>query len=95
MKPNAMLVTLVPDSSDFVTLQTYDPVHGKSQRFYVSHPDLTGLCTADMPLMDTDLNNYLIARNYKGILNEMLLTIFLFQTNLGCSFNIAVRLREL
>ena len=61
MKPNAMLVTLTPSSSDFVTLQTYDPIHGRSQRFYVSRPDLTSLCTADMPLMDTDLNNYLIA----------------------------------
>ena len=69
MKPNAMLVTLVPESSDFITLQTYDPVHGKSQRFYVSRPDLTSLCTADMPLMDTDLNNYLIARNYKGMVS--------------------------
>ena len=72
---NKILVTLAP-SDAFITLQTYDARHGKSQRFYVSWKSLAELLATPngSSFVDTDLNNFCqISRYEPGLVHFKLI----------------------
>lgn len=56
-----IVITLRPESTDFITLQTYAPRFGKSERFFVHRAELERLAGEfpALPLIDSDLNNFL------------------------------------
>ncbi len=70
MTPDAILVTLAPSGSDFITLQTYDPDHGTSLHFYLHRSDLEQLVTGDpaIPLLDSDLLNFVQVHRRRNFL---------------------------
>ena len=54
---NTILITLTP-SDDFITLQTCDAAHGKSQRFYLRKEALSDALANRSSVIDADLNSF-------------------------------------
>lgn len=58
-----ILITLSPTEINFITLQTYTPDRGKSQRFYVDKSAIISLLSGDKhSFLDSDLHHYLHLR---------------------------------
>ncbi len=56
-------ITMTPSEANFITLQTYTPEHGKSQRFLVWKDTVLSLLGGEKSsVIDCDLNNYLHLR---------------------------------
>ena len=54
---NKILVTLTP-SDAFITLQTYDARHGKSQNFYIRKETLRDALASHSSAVEADLSNF-------------------------------------
>ena len=73
INPNLLhriLITLSPTEINFITLQTYSPERGKSQRFYVEKAAILSLLSGERSsFLDSDLNNYIHLRFDGSILS--------------------------